>query len=41
MSKLWDIRRTVRALAEGIVGIRYQETASERQERFSVCSSNL
>jgi hypothetical protein len=29
VSQLWDIRQSVRMLAEDIVGIRYQEATSE------------
>jgi hypothetical protein len=32
MNQLWDIREPVRALAEDIVRIRYQETTSEDVE---------
>jgi hypothetical protein len=41
-SQLWDICQPVRTLAEDIVGIPYQETASENKlYRLSVCYSEL
>jgi reverse gyrase len=38
VSKSWDVRQTVRTIAEDIVRIRYQETTNEDVEDF-ICAA--